>query len=321
MNASDLTEIEEELRRFLRERADHGDDARTVRDRVRGRLDTELRDSADRRVVVDVGPAVGELRRPAQAVLPAAAGVMAVALAAAALAVLGRSDATPATVDDSPPTALPETTVAPASAPVPTVPTGESPESPESSEPRPMRSNLWLIGGYEYESQRFVVPVRLTASDPSNAHWKLLEELTNQLHLTFVPTAPTTGVPESEVPILVIGSPSAEASAEGMIDELLQWADETAGVDLEPREGDFAGRVVPVVIGTADRESPSGLQYYRMPLWGEEGLAIGYGQRRVEVYFVPVGDRVVAIKLEANPLQWESFLDAAWTLVESIEWS
>lgn len=228
--------------------------------------------------------------------------------------------ATTAVISESEPSAPTSSTLTTTPA---TVDASTSTPSPTTEaampEPRPMKPNTWMVGGYTYESQQFAVPLQLTAPDTDEGRWKLWADLGTQMLITVNPAVETVGVPSEEPPVLAILA-SSDVPAESMIAALLEWSETTDGVELVSGEGDFLGQNVPTVAGTVTQEG-NGLPFYGMPVGDDLGLPTSYGERRVEAYFVPIGEHVVAVKLGAHPLEWEHFLQLAAPLLESIEWA
>jgi hypothetical protein len=221
----------------------------------------------------------------------------------------------------------PETSESPAPQPVDSTDPGPTtsttappPETSAPSAPRPMNRSGWLAPGHTYRSEVFTVPLQVSTPDTTDGRWRLMADFESQIFLTLG-LPPTDGVPRTEPPMVVIGAPPSHATADDIVDVLLEWAGETDGVELDREDGDYLGRPVPVVRGGSSVVAPSGLQYFGMPLWDEGGFAMSYGERAVLVYLVPVGDRVIAVKFEAHPLEWDRLVTHATALLESVEWT
>ncbi|MFK8026005.1 MAG: hypothetical protein AB8G26_18770 [Ilumatobacter sp.] len=195
------------------------------------------------------------------------------------------------------------------------------PASTVPTEPIRLREGLILTASWPYATSNFDVPFSFSApTDDVLGRWRTLFDTSNYLILTLQQADKKSPEVRREEPGVVFLALPEGMSDDEFIDLWSAYAATEESFSVDVSDGQYLGESVRVVAGDYSlAEDRSGALFLRLA----DGFSVPVapGERRYVTYLVPVGDRVVAVRLNAHELDFDLIVTLANELVATIDFT
>ncbi len=196
-----------------------------------------------------------------------------------------------------------------------------APAATVPAEPVPTREGLTMTAGWPYMTQSFDIGFAFAAPDDIVlGRWKVLFDTTNYLVLTFnQQSAPEASIDREEPGVVFFALPEG-LTADDYVAGWQAYVAAQESFTVEQSDGEFLGAPALVLSGSYDLEAEvGGAQFARLS--DEMNVPIAQGARSYLTYLIPVGERTLAVQINAHELDEDLAVTLVNQIVSSIEFS